>query len=75
MKTNSDNEIVNDNNDTNDNNSNKDHGIDDQKILEKVLKNERKRYFIYVDPLDDFGAASVARKKCAEAGQYVCVLQ
>ena len=28
----------------------------------------RKKYFIYVDPLDDFGAATVARDKCAELG-------
>ena len=28
----------------------------------------RKKYFIYVDPLDDFGAATVARDKCTELG-------
>jgi hypothetical protein len=27
-----------------------------------------KKYFIYVDPLDDFGSATVAREKCEELG-------
>lgn len=29
---------------------------------------ERVKYFIYVDPLDDFGAATVAKEKCEELG-------
>ena len=77
MKINSDNEIINDNNNNNENNDiikeeeNEING--DQTKMKIIMKNkviseEKKRYFIYVDPLDDFGAATVARKKCAEAG-------
>ena len=29
---------------------------------------DRVKYFIYVDPLDDFGAATVAKEKCEELG-------
>ena len=74
-------ENINDNNNTNNN-----YDIEEQnkinkndKISYKRMRKEklrRKKYFIYVDPLDDFGAASVARRKCAEAGEIsvrVCV--
>ena len=47
---------------------------ENDKILMKRMNEERlrkKKYFIYVDPLDDFGAASVARRKCAEAGENI----
>ena len=43
---------------------------DDRNNLKKneIDFKKRKKYFIYVDPLDDFGAATVAREKCAELG-------
>ena len=76
MRINSDNDILNDNNNTDNNDLIKKEESeinDDKTIVEKIMKNkvireEKKKYFIYVDPLDDFGAATVARNKCAEAG-------
>ena len=34
---------------------------------------DRVKYFIYVDPLDDFGAATVAKEKCDELGNTFCL--
>ena len=75
MKINSDKEIINDNNNTENYNLTKKEvdEINDQTLVEKTMKDKvrsekKKKCFIYVDPLDDFGAATVARKKCAEAG-------
>jgi hypothetical protein len=50
--------------------------VSDKNSLSIDIKNEEydekkpkiKKYFIYVDPLDDFGSATVAREKCEELG-------
>ena len=60
-------------------NENKNEIKDKNDDVDNLKKNEidfkkRKKYFIYVDPLDDFGAATVAREKCAELGPKFHVL-
>ena len=42
--------------------------IDIRKEENDENKPKSRKYFIYVDPLDDFGSASVAREKCEELG-------
>jgi hypothetical protein len=42
--------------------------IDIKKEEHDENKPKIKKYFIYVDPLDDFGSATVAREKCEELG-------
>ena len=65
-KINADKEIINDNNNTENSDLiiKDENEINDQTIVGK--NDDKKKYFIYVDPLDDFGAATVARKKCAK---------
>ena len=47
-----------------------------EKIVDSDSKkySECKKYFICVDPLDDFGAATEAREYCDELGTYVLTL-
>ena len=75
-KIHSNNENIDNNNNTYNNDDIKEQKkiIENDKISQKRMnigkeKLRKKKYFIYVDPLDDFGAASVARRKCAEAGE------
>ena len=36
--------------------------------FQNIISRDKMKYFIYVDPLDDFGAATVARERCTELG-------
>jgi hypothetical protein len=43
----------------------------DHDIVQNESKMIGKKYFIFVDPLDDFGQTSIVRERCDELGYYI----
>jgi hypothetical protein len=43
----------------------------DHDIVQKESNIIKKKCFIFVDPLDDFGQTSIVRERCDELGYYI----
>lgn len=45
----------------------------DHDVVKKETKLVGKKYFIFVDPLDDFGATEIVRERCDELGTVIII--